>query len=281
MYADINGVRLFYKTIGSGPPLMLMHGGLGGDYTFFLPWFEDIADQWTLILYDHRGNGRSRPIEWEGVTHDTWAADADALRAHLGYEKMSLLGHSYGGFLAQEYAARYQERLDALVLLCTAPAMDYPDIVRANAVARAQTPATVAAVDEVFSEEPLARDEDFARILGALGPLYFHRPDAYADEISAMMDEVSFSAAAWNHCNTECLPHFNTMEALPKIQVPTLILSGAHDWITPADQGQRMHGALPNSELVIFQESGHFPDIEDRPLFFQTLRNWLSQYTHG
>ena len=279
MYAEINGVNLFYTTVGSGPPLMLMHGGLGGDHTFFLPWFEDIADQWTLILYDHRGNGRSRPIEWEGVSHDTWAADADALRAYLGYEKISLLGHSYGGFLAQEYAARYQDRLDALILLCTAPALDYPDIIKANAEARAKTPEAIAAVDEAFSEEPLAKDEDFERVLKALGSLYFHRPDDFAEIISSIMDDVSFSAAAWNHCSNVCLPDFNMMEQLPKIEVPTLILSGADDWITPAEQGQRMHDALPNSDLVIFDKSGHFPDIEERELFFKTLRDWLSQHS--
>ena len=280
MYADVNGVKLFYKTIGTGPPLMLMHGGLGGDHSFFLPWFEDIADQWTLILYDHRGNGRSRPIEWEGVSHDTWAADADALRAHLGYDKMSLLGHSYGGFLAQEYAARYQDRLDALVLLCTAPAMDYPKVILANAQARAKTPESVAAVEEAFSDVPLAHDEDFERVLKALGPLYFHQPNEFAEIASALMEDVVYSAAAWNHCSNVCLPDFNMMEKLPNITVPTLILSGADDWITPAEQGQRMHDALPNSDLVIFERSGHFPDIEERELFFQILRDWLAQHSN-
>lgn len=277
MYADVNGVQLFYKTFGSGPPLMCMHGGLGADHSSYLPQFLDLADQWTLILYDHRGNGRSRPIEWEGVTHATWAADADALREYLGYEKMSLLGHSYGGFLGQEYAARYPETLDGLVLLCTAPALDYPETIAANAEARAKTPEAIAAVDEAFAPDPLARDEDFQDIMSRLGPLYFHQPDVFEDAVNSVMSDVKFSAAAWNHCSVECMPHFNTMETLPTIDVPTLVIGGADDWITPGDQSRRIHDALPNSELVIFEQSGHFPYIEEEELFFQTLRDWLSR----
>ena len=275
MYADVNGVKLFYTTMGSGPPLMVMHGGLGCDHSYFLPWFEQLAADFTLILYDHRGNGRSRPIEWEGVTHDTWAADADALRAHLGYEKMLLLGHSYGGFLGQEYAARYAENLRGLVLLCTAPALDYPEVIEANANARAKSPDAIAGVEAAFSPDPLARDEDFASIMSAIGPLYFHKPDEFPEAVNSVMANVKFSAPAWNHCSTHCMPVFNTMEMLPGIETPTLIISGADDWITPADQGQRIHDAMPNSELVIFERSGHFPYIEEEAEFFATLREWL------
>ena len=280
MYAEVNGVKLFYQTMGSGPPLMCMHGGLGADHSSYIPQFLELTDQWTLILYDHRGNGRSRPIEWEGVTHETWAADADALREYLGYEKMSLLGHSYGGFLAQEYAARYQERLDALILLCTAPAWDYGEVIEANARARAKTPETLAAVEEALTEEPVAEDEDFQRILKLMAPLYFHRPEEFPEFVEAFLQDTIFSAAAWNHCSSVCLPEFNMMAELPKIQVPTLVLSGIDDWITPAEQGRRIHEALPNSELVIFEKSGHVPNIEENELFFRTLREWLSKHSH-
>ena len=107
MIADVGDTRLFYQTAGNGSPILLMHGGLGLDHTCFLPWLEPLADDRTqLIFYDHRGNGRSeRPADWNAVTHLTWADDADALRAHLGHERVVALGHSYGGFLALEYAS--------------------------------------------------------------------------------------------------------------------------------------------------------------------------------
>src|ERR1700709_1259524 len=110
MQATVNGTELYYTTMGQGRPVMFMDAGLGIDNTLFLPWMEPLADEFQLIFYDHRGNGRSeRPASLEGVTHATWAADADALRQYLGLEKMVLVGHSYGGFLCMEYALRYQQ----------------------------------------------------------------------------------------------------------------------------------------------------------------------------
>jgi len=117
--------------------MLLMHGGLGLDHSAFPPYFDNLGDLLTLIYYDHRGNGRSaRPDSFEAITHATWVDDADALRAQLGYEQIILFGHSYGGFLAQEYALRYPERLAGLILCCTAPAIDYMPLIQANAAAR-------------------------------------------------------------------------------------------------------------------------------------------------
>ena len=205
-----------------------------------------------------------------------------------GQRMRMLCGHTWGmkpyrywviltaAFWGQEYAVRYPERLDGLVLLCTAPALDYPDIIQANAEARAKTPDAVAGVEEAFAPDPLARDEDFGNIMKRIGPLYFHNPEEHEEGVNSVMANVQFSAPAWNHCSEHCMPEFNTMEALPNIEVPTLIISGADDWITPAEQGQRMHDVIPNSELVIFEKSGHFPYIEEEGAFFQTVREWLS-----
>lgn len=103
MHAQVNGTEFYYATVGQGRPMMLMHGGLGLDHAGFAPGFDQLGDQEELIDYDHRGNGRSqRPDNLEGVTHDTWIADADALRARLGHERMILFGRSYGSFLAQD-----------------------------------------------------------------------------------------------------------------------------------------------------------------------------------
>ena len=116
MFANVNGTRLFYETEGDGPPLMFMHGGLGFDHTYFRPWVDPLAEDYTLIFYDHRGNGRSeRPASLDDVFHSTWADDGDALREHLEIEKMVLLGHSYGGLLAQHYALRHQDHLRGLI----------------------------------------------------------------------------------------------------------------------------------------------------------------------
>src|ERR1051326_1741859 len=129
MHASINCDSIFYDTHGHGRPLLLIHGGTGLDHTYLRPWMDPLGDQAQLIFYDLLGNGRSdRPTSFERITMESWADDADGLRAHLGHEKIILLGHSFGGFIAQVYALRHPEWLAGLILCDTAPALDYPEV---------------------------------------------------------------------------------------------------------------------------------------------------------
>jgi proline iminopeptidase len=275
MFAQVNGTELYYHTHGQGRPMLLMHGGLGLDHTAMPPTFDALGDEYTLIYYDHRGNGRSaRPASFDGITHDTWADDADALRAQLGYDRIIVFGHSYGGFLAQEYALRYGDHLAGLILCCTAPAIDYMDVVQANALARG-TPAQLAALTVAFSR-PLADETEWRATWRTLMPLYFKH---YDPQVGAAMDAATiYSAAAWNHVNANCLPVFNTLARLGEIDVPTLVISGAVDWITPPAQGgERLRAGIPNAELVVFEESGHWPFLEESERFQQVVRDWVSR----
>ncbi len=274
MYVHINDAQISLKRLGKGQPMLLMHGGPGLDHTIFRPWLDKLGEQVELIYYDHRGNGHStRPATMENITHETWAADADALRTYLGFEKIILFGHSYGGYLAQEYAVRFGQHLAGLILCNTGPAFDYMPIVQANAAARG-TPESLAALDEVFAQNK--NDDIYMRSLWMrILPLYFKH---YNPQIGRAMDEAtSYSAAAWNQAKANCLPKFNTLGRLNEITAPTLILGGADDWLTPIEQSRRMHAELPNSELVIFEDSGHFLYIEETDKFITTIGNWLAR----
>ncbi|MFN8474555.1 MAG: alpha/beta fold hydrolase [Anaerolineae bacterium] len=275
MEATVNGTTLYYETVGQGTPMFIMHGGLGMDHTYFRPWLDQLADQMTLVYYDHRANGRSeRPVSLDGVDHATWAADADALREHLGYDQIILLGHSYGGFLAQEYAIRYGDRLKGLVLSCTAPTMDYGEVILANAQARG-TQEQLEALGGLLSR-PMADDDEMGAHLGAVLPLYFHRPDPAV--IEDVAERGVYSAAAWNHAAATCMPVFNYLASLSDITAPTLVLSGDDDYITPPAQGgARIHAAIPGSEFVVFEHSGHFPFIEETDRFMEVMRAWLAE----
>src|SRR5512138_3133721 len=114
----IRDVSLFVKVIGQGDPLLFMHGGPGLDHTDLLP-LQPLADQFTLIFYDHRCNGRSEGAAVESMTWENLTADAEALRQTLGFDKWTVLGHSFGGNVALEYALRYPSRLSHLILMDT------------------------------------------------------------------------------------------------------------------------------------------------------------------
>jgi len=209
----------------------------------------------------------------ESITHETWAVDADALRTNLGFEKIILFGHSYGGYLAQEYAVRFGQHLAGLILCNTGPDFDYMPTVQANAAARG-TPEGLAALNEVFAQNK--NDDGYLRLLWMrILPLYFKR---YDPQIGRAMDEAtSYSAAAWNQAKANCLPKFNTLGRLKEITGPTLILGGADDRLTPVEQSKRNHAELLKSELVIFENNGHFLYIEETDKFIATVRNWLAK----
>jgi len=274
MFAQIHGHEVFYTIHGQGRPMLLMHGGSGLDHTQFRPWLDTLGDRLQLIYYDQLGQGRtSRPESYENVGIDTWADEADALRDFLGHDKIILFGFSYGGFVAQEYALRHSTHLAGLILCDTAPVLDYTDIIMANAQARS-TPEQMQFVIKALSE-PAVDDADFQKSWMTILPLYFKQ---YDPQVGAAMDTTThYSAGAFNHGMGTLLPAFNTLERLGEITVPTLIMAGQHDWITPPLQGaERLHAGIPNSQLVLFEDSGHFPYVEEHDTFVQVVSDWVS-----
>jgi len=277
MYVRIRDVDFFYEKIGRGPPVLVLHGGLGLDHTYLRPWLDPLGDEVELIYFDQRGNGRStRPASFEGIGHDTWVEDIDAIRSHFGHEEIVVLAHSYGAFLAQEYALAHGDRLRGLVLSAALPVIDHREVMMANAAARA-TPEQIAALGEAFSA-PIPDDAAFARIWERILPIYFAHYDPEVGR--AMVDAMHFGAAVYNHCSQHCLPKFDVLARLPEIRTPTLVLGGRHDWIAPPREGaERIHAGIPGSELVIFENSGHFPFIEEPSLFRGAVRDWMQRLT--
>src|SRR5271165_7212038 len=119
-YVDAHGVLIYYTTVGRGEPLMIVHGGPGASHDYFLPYLLPLARTNKLIFIDERGSGRSEKLEdVKQYTVENMASDVEAVREALGLGRISLLGHSYGGVLAEAYALKYPEHLSHLVLAST------------------------------------------------------------------------------------------------------------------------------------------------------------------
>jgi len=273
MRAELQGLELYYEILGEGTPLLLMHGGLGLDHTAFRPWLDPLARSFRLVFYDHRGNGRSsRPESLRGVTHETWVSDAEALRRHLGLERVVVLGHSYGGYLALEYALRHPRRVAGLVLCSTAGrALSFD-----GALDRAERMGTARQVARLrqFLAEGVASDAAFRDLFTDLLPLYFRRPEP--DTVQRILATTRFSAAALSHAFAECYPSFDVLDRLCRIEAPTLVMAGRHDWVfAPEESAVPLEAAIPGARLAVFEESGHYPFIEEQEGFLSTLRGWL------
>ncbi len=267
--AHLNDTELFYVEAGEGLPCLVMHGGLGGDHSALHPWLDPLSDVLRLVHYDHRGNGRSGRPPSETITFEQLCADADALREQLGFEMVACLGHSFGGFVALEYALRYPERISRLILLDTAPTLDYGEEIEANAKRKGATQ------EQLEALEASAEDEaESWRLWKLIEPLYFHTFDADLAERVMGKTVISVEAEAAGDAIVE---EWDLTRRLGEISAPTLILVGRDDFICPPSQAQIMHERIPNSELVIFENSGHFTHVEEPEAFFEAVRGWLGR----
>lgn len=262
---------LKYTSMGRGQPLLLLHA-MGLDHSCFRPAFDRLAERFEVVYLDLPGCGRSRPwASYEALTHDSIADAIATFCEQRGFNDIVLLGHSQGGFLAQEFALRHPRLLSALVLVGTAPALDYMDVVMANAQARADE-TQLAAVTRVFSS-PMPSDESFAELWRTILPLYFAQPAE--ERWAALMGDVLFSAAAWNR-SAELLGSFDVRAQLAEISLPTLLVSGEDDWITPPAQGAaRIAQGISSADVVVLPSCGHFPWVERSEAFFAALEPWL------
>ncbi len=119
-FVDANGVMLYYLALGRGEPLLIVHGGPGASHDYFLPYLLPLARHNRLMFIDERGSGRSQKLEDpSGYTVENMVEDVEAVRIALHLGKITLLGHSYGGALAQAYALKYQKNLTHLILAST------------------------------------------------------------------------------------------------------------------------------------------------------------------
>lgn len=266
--ASINGTDLYYITAEEGLSYLVMHGGLGFDHTYLHPSLDPLGDTLHLVYYDHRGNGRSGRPDKDTMTHAQFAADADALAEHLGFDKVAVLGHSYGGFIALEPALYYPQRLSHLILLDTAPALNCNDEIIEIALRRG---ATEEMLDVLVAD--FTTDEEMREKPPIIWPLYFKNFD---EEVCKRLLENSILTVSGGAREGEAQA-YNVVPFLDEIQIPTLVLVGRYDFVCPPSQAQILHDGLPNSELVIFEDSCHLLYIEEPETFFKSVRDWFER----
>ena len=262
-------MKLHREVLGEGPPLVALHGGFGLDHTYFWPWLSSLPVQ--LILPDLRGCGQSPREGLAEAGIATLSDDLEELREELGFAQWTVLGHSFGAYVALDSAHRFPERVRKLVLVGGAPALDYPDVIGAN-LTRRGTPAQAALLQQAMSA-PFESDEAFRRAWNALLPLYFR---SFDPTVAARMDEkMRYSADALFH-GFRMLSQFSALPWLGDLRMPVLVAGGRHDWIAPPAQGsERLSRGLPHAELALFEESGHFPFIEENERFLSVLTEFL------
>ena len=274
----IRDTTLCVEVIGRGQPLLLMHGGPGADHWTLLP-FRRLADHFTLVFYDHRCNGRSVGPPVTSMTWENLTADAEALRQHLGFERWAVLGHSFGGHVALEYALRYPDSISRLVLLDTGGDARWsqehaPEIL----AGRGLSPRTVRLARRFYNGQIKPREflPTLIRLGGAYDPhtsLVSVARQMWAERRSKMRPETLIFAGR------RLLPGWTVMDRLGEISMPTLVMAGRDDFLFPPEHQAQLAAGIPDARLRIIERAGHNPHDERTSEVMAAVRDFLADRT--
>lgn len=266
--AAVNDTVLHFESDGTGSPWVVIHGGLGVDHVIYRRTLTPLAETFRVVYFDQRGNGRSAPVDLATVTMEQLADDVSALADTLGLEQFSVLGHSYGGFVAQEFALRHPDRLDRLVLVATTPG-------GLGASESADDDQGPPPSDELLSllTVPPETDDEMGAMMLRLLPFYFPKTDV--ETVAPLFDGTVFRAGALRR-GFEVLSRWSSVDRLESITAPTLLLVGRHDVFTSVPQSLRIGRRIPDATTQVLEHSGHFPWIEEPDAVFAAVRHWVT-----
>lgn len=269
-YLAVENAELYYRDIGQGPPLIVLHGGPRFDHNYLLPDMDRLSDSFRLIYYDQRGRGKSaRNVQPEEITIESEIKDLESLREYFQLESFVVLGHSWGGLLAMEYALRHPHHVSHLILMNTAPASrddcllfererdanagDAVETLRAlesrSAYAEGD-PEARAAYDRVYFRSTLHSPELLDRLIKHLQVGWTKEGVLKAGAIGSRLWHETYESTG-----------YNLLPALTQLRTPTLILHGDYDFI-PLACAAHIASAIPGASLVVLRDCGHFSYLE-------------------
>jgi L-proline amide hydrolase len=289
---DLDGesAETWYRVTGdvraSPAPLVVLHGGPGATHDYLLSLADLAADGRAVIHYDQLGNGRSSHFPDRGAefwTVDLFVRELHNLVAALGIgDRHHVLGQSWGGFLAQEYALTHPPGLRSVVLANTAAS--FPDFVAEANRLRADLPPEVEATLRRHEEAGTTGDPEYAEACEVFYARHVCRLDPWPEEVVEAFGWIDRDPTVYHTMNGPSEFHvvgsikdWESKGRLGSIDVPALLVSGRHDEATPALQETLQRG-LRNSEWTVFEESSHMPHLEERDRYMQVVGNWLARH---
>jgi proline iminopeptidase len=289
-FIDARGVLIYYELLGRGTPLVILHGGPGASHDYFLPYLLPLARQHRLVFIDERGSGKSEKLEDpSGYTVENMAEDVEAVRQGLKLGRISLLGHSCGGVLAQAYALKYQGNLTHLMLCSTFHSTSKMNEVFRRMMAE-MSPELRNRIESLEKAGLYGQGKVYERnrypndyMVAAWGEGYFpylyqRRPDPNYDPVANGIMSWDLYREMWGSSGEFIIDgNLKSVEygdRLKTITVPTLIMAGDHDECAPSIS-REMHEKIPGSKLVILPQSGHMTFVDQPGMFLKAVGEFL------
>jgi pimeloyl-ACP methyl ester carboxylesterase len=259
--ADSQGVKIGYEIKGEGEPLVLVHG-LAYDRVGWGRLPELLARHFSVLLVDNRGVGESDAPEGPYAVPQM-AADVAAVLDDVGIERTNLFGVSLGGYIAQEFALAYPQRIQKLVLVSTAPGGPKSHPMPAAGL-------------EAFGKYPTMEREAGLRLMveNSLGARGVRDVPGLADEIFAYRLEHAPSLAAWQ-AQAYAGATFDAHDRIGAIATPTLVIQGGADMVVDPRNADLLADLIPNARVEIVADRGHLLVWEDSERVAELVREFL------
>ena len=265
-----DGYNLNVEEVGSGFPLIVLHGGPGLDHTMFRPYLDELGDEYRLLYVDERGQGRSQRVDPATLSLEAFARDVDLLAEVLGLDNFALLGHSFGAIIATWHATE----------LGTAAAY----VISGGGDSSVALDADVAAALEALGDDGKAiaqswedeatveTDEQLRQLMRDQLPFHFHGepPHGYMEDF-VPSPEVLRHFAKVGYGNFDYRPKLN------RVEKPTLVIVGEHDRTTTPRAARVLHEGIPGSELHIVRDAGHMSFVEQIDDYIRVVRDFLAR----
>jgi proline iminopeptidase len=281
-FATVNGARIWYQIRGRGEPVVVIPGGPGSSHVYLTPWLDGLSKVQELVYFDAFGRGKSsRARKREEYSLQRDVDDLEGLREALGFAQWSVLGHSYGGVVAQAYALQHPDSVAKLVLVDTLydTEMCQANNDNSNYEFRNQFPERWEKLMAIRRQGGISISPEHMKAYDIPRELLFffdssnvskRRSDAFNTDVYYQMvgDDGDFAIGG-------DLGRFDFKGDLKTLKMPVLIIAGRYDRISIPRFAVRYKDYAPQAAFVMFEKSGHYPFIEEQAKFMEVLLRFL------
>lgn len=269
----INGLGIFTKRMGSGIPILFLHGGPGGEHRYFLPHLDGLSDTFELIFYDQRGCGQSDEDTNQNYSIDKEIETLEELRLSLGLDKLNIVGESWGSMLALLYASKYPTHVNKLFLTAAVGATEEGYLKFGELLEDRLTPEDKERLEQLqiqYREGKIAVSEIFK----VIDPYYLYSPDNVVKKT-----KTKSNAEVNRILGTEIINKYSINLKLDVLsKVPIMIAQGDHDIITPTHLEDLMLRHLPHTKLKVIENCGHWTVIEKPLQLCKLIREYFAGF---
>ncbi len=275
-YVPVGDTRLHIVERGDGYPLIVLHGGPGLDHTMFADYLDPLAGDHRLILVDQRNQGRSDRSDPSTWTLAQMARDVVDLAQSLDLDKYAVLGHSYGALVTLQNAVDFPGAAAQSIVSSGFPSARYLEWVGENLEKFEPVALRQQVADSWERETTVETAEQVTELLDDQLPFHFAAPlDPRIAEYAAKTAGAVNSAEVLRHFATQEYGGIEVEGRLGRVSQPTLVLAGRHDRVCSVPAAEAIAAGIPNSVLVVFENSGHMTFVEENASYVAVVGQFL------